>query len=77
MIASFAGGTESLTILLFLVFCFDTAGAGAGALIVGVADVADGRGEGAADGRGEEAEAGPSFVLILSLVLVVGRGIGD
>jgi len=45
---------------------------------------AEGRGDGAADGRGEgaadalaEAEAGPSFVLILSLVVVVGSGMGE
>lgn len=38
---------------------------------------ADGLGEGAADGRGEEAEAGPSLVLILSFVVVVGSGIGE
>jgi hypothetical protein len=38
---------------------------------------ADGLGEGAADGLDEDAVAGPSFVLILSLVVDVGRGIGE
>lgn len=65
--------------------------AGVGALMVGMAaalgrgeGAAEGRGDGAADGRGEgaadplaEADAGPSFVLILSLVVVVGSGMGE
>jgi hypothetical protein len=38
---------------------------------------ADGLGEGTADGLDEDAVAGPSFVLILSLVVDVGRGIGE
>lgn len=38
---------------------------------------AEGRGDGAADGRGDDADAGPTLVLILSLVVVVGRGIGE